>query len=159
MLPQRIADLAKAVSLLPGFEDWRPNYEPDSLNSLGNWFKSQIKTRANTQEEMRSFPPHIREWVSEGELTDDTISKAVDVAMYLSHVFVRNNPSLKWDQIFGSRKFIDFGQPVLVGFRGGVPFNPVRMVLTMAYGLARKTKDERGLRDLYDIWAGMVKTQ
>ena len=79
----------------------------------------------------------------------------MDVGMYLSQVFLRYNSSLKWDQIFGSKRFVDYGQPVLVGF-GKVPFNPVRMMLTLAYGLARKSKDGQGLRRIYDIWSNMI---
>ena len=99
------------------------------------------------------MPTHIREFVSEGELTERTISLAMDVGMYLSQVFVRNEPSLRWDQIFGSSRFIDYGQPVLVGFTSKVPFNPVRMVITVAYGLAKGTSDGKRLREIYDIWS------
>ncbi len=75
----------------------------------------------------------------------------MDVGMYLSQVFLRNNSTLKWGQIFGSKRFVDYGQPVLVGF-GKVPFNPVRMMLTLAYGLADQTHDGQRLRGIYDIW-------
>lgn len=75
--------------------------------------------------------------------------------MYLSQVFLRNNSSLKWDQIFGSKRFVNYGQPVLVGF-GKVPLNPLRMMITLAYGLANKSKDDQGLRGIYDIWSNMI---
>src|SRR5260221_9379629 len=150
--PQRVDELTKELNSSAGFGDWKPSYAPDSLNSLGNWFATQVVTRPHTREELRNLPPHVREFVSEGELTNRTISLAMDVGIYLSEVFLRNSPSLKWDQIFGSSRFIDYGQPVLVGFGGKVPFNPVRMVITMAYGLIRETKDGGALRDIYDIW-------
>lgn len=79
----------------------------------------------------------------------------MDLGIYLSQVFLRNNSSLKWDQFFGSKRFIDYGQPVLVGF-GKVPFNPLRMMRTLAYGLAEKTYGGQGLRDIYDIWSKMI---
>ena len=155
VLPQRICELAKALNSWAAFEDWQPNYTPESLNWLGNWFASQVETRPHTRDELERIPPHIRDWASEGELTDRTISLAMDVGMYLSQVFLRNNSSLKWDQIFGSKRFVDYGQPVLVGF-GKVPFNPVRMMLTLAYGLAKKSKDGQGLRGIYEIWSNMI---
>jgi hypothetical protein len=152
VLPQRIGELEKAMNSSAGFEGWKPSYTPGSLDSLGNWFASQVETRPHTPDELKNIPPHIRDWVSGGELTDRTISLAMDVGMYFSQVFLRNNSSLKWDQIFGSKRFVDYGEPVLVGF-GKVPFNPVRMMLTLAYGLASNTKDGQRLRGIYDIWS------
>ncbi len=76
--------------------------------------------------------------------------------MYLSQVLLKNHTSLRWDQDFGDRQFVDFGQPVIVEFRSS-PFNPVRMMVTLAYGLARKSKDGRRLRGIYEYWAKNVE--
>jgi hypothetical protein len=151
VLPQRTCELAKALNSSAGFEDWQPNYKPESLNSLGNWFASQVETRPHTRDELKRIPPHIRDWGISGELTDRTISLAMDVGMYLSQVFLRNDASMKWDQIFGSKRFIDYGQPVLVRVGTKVPFNPVRIMLSLAYGLADKQYNGRRLREIYDI--------
>ena len=155
VLPQRIGELTKAVNCSAGSGGWKPTYTTESLNSLGNWFASQVETRPHTHDELRHIPPHIRDWTSGGELTDRTISLATDVGMYLSQVFLRNNSSLRWDQIFGSKRYVDYGQPVLVGF-GKARFNPVRMMLTLAYGLASKTKDSQGLQGIYHYWSKMI---
>jgi hypothetical protein len=159
VLPERIDELGKAVNSSPGFGDWKPTYLPDSLNTLGKWFAAQVQTRQHTPEELSSIPSHVMEWVSEGELTNQTISLSMDVGMYLGQLLLLNNPSLKWDQIFGSRKFIDYGQPVLVGFKGDVPLNPVHIVVTLAYGLAKKARDSKDLRKIYDTWIEMVKNR
>ena len=155
VLPHRIGELTATLNSSAGFEGWKPSYTPESLNSLGDWFASQVETRPHTRDELERIPPHIRDWTSGGELTDRTISLAMDMGMYLSQVFLRNNSSLTWDQIFGSKRFVDYGQPVLVGF-GKVPFNPLRMMITLAYGLASKSKDGQGLRSIYDIWSNMI---
>jgi hypothetical protein len=67
---------------------------------------------------------------------------------------------LGWDQIFGSKRFIDYGRPVVVGFRGKIPFNPVGMLLTYCETyvgkLERGTDTGRGLRELYDIWINLI---
>jgi len=155
VLPQRIGELTRAVNSSAGFEGWKPSYTPESLNSLGKWFASQVETRPHTRDEFKRIPPHIRDWTSGGELSDRTISLAMDVGMYLSQVFLFNSSSLKWDQIFGSKKDVDYGQPLLVGFGKG-RFNPVQMMLTLSYGLASKTKDGQRLRGIYDIWSKMI---
>ncbi len=89
------------------------------------------------------------------ELTTLTLSLAMDIGMYLSQVFMKNHTQLKWEQPLGSKKFIDYGQPVLVSFKPG-PFNPVRMVVTFAYGLVGHRKTAKGLRDIYEIWSKLA---
>lgn len=158
VLPQRRNELAEAVCQSPGFEMWQLDDTPASLDRLGEWFAAQAEKRQRTpdeRQEIASRSAHPIDVPNE-ELTNRTFSLAMDVGMYLSQVMLKNHPSLRWEQQFGSNKFIDYGQPVLVGF-GAVPFNPVRMLVTLAYGLVSKKETGRGLRELYDIWSKMVR--
>ena len=75
--------------------------------------------------------------------------------MYLSQVLLKNHPSIRWEQRLKPKSFIDYGQPVLIGF-GAVPLNPVRVVLMLAYEFVRKERSGKLLRELYDIWSSMV---
>jgi hypothetical protein len=157
VLPGRIALLAEAVRETPGFTTWQPDLTPESLNQLGEWFASQVETRKRTQDEIQAikdrqeFPIDI----SNETLAPRTYSLAMDVGMYLSQVLLRNNSSLKWEQPIGSKRFIDYGQPVLVEF-SSAPLNPVGIVVTLAHGLVSKKRDGRGLRTIYDIWSKMA---
>jgi hypothetical protein len=156
MIPQRIEELAKAVKESLGFETWQADFSPGSLNKLGEWFQSQVTTRPRDEEELQKiaslpFPTEV----PNRELTNRTISLAIDVGMYLSQVFRRQHPSLKWDTVLGSKQSIDYGQPVLLGF-GRVPFNPVRMMLTLAHGFVDRSRSDKGLREIYDIWSRMI---
>jgi hypothetical protein len=154
---QRLSELAEAVRGTAGYEGWQPDGTPASLDFLGKWFAEQADVRARTDEELKSiegrllFPMDIQG----KELTTRTLSLAMDVGMYLSQVFLKNHQNLEWHQPLENKKFIDYGQPVLVKFRPG-PFNPVRMVVTLAYGLVNKQKSAEGLRNIYDIWSKLV---
>ena len=158
MIPNRINELTIAVRQVPESAVWQPNKTPASLDVLGNWLFTQVKTRQQTEEELQKikdglvFPMEI----SGEELTNRTFSLAIDAGMYLSQVFLQNYPSLRWNQEFGNKKFIDYGQPVLIEF-GPAPFNPVRMMVTLAYGLSDKTWNGRQLREIYDYWAKQVR--
>jgi hypothetical protein len=158
--PQRIKILADAVKASPGFHDWRPDYTPSSLNTLGAWLATQVEKRLRTpdeHDEIATLSPY-RTQGEDWDLTNRTFSLAMDVGMYLSQVFMRNHPSLNWDQPFGSKKFIDYGQPVLVGFFAqNIPWNPVGVAVTLVYGLARKTKTEMALREIYDRGLQRIK--
>jgi hypothetical protein len=150
VIPERINELTSAVRTSNSFEDWEPDYNPSSLNLLGKWFATQVQMRSRSQDEIDEITAKFPFPRSDRELTDRTISLAMDISMYLSQTLLRNNPLLDWDQPFGSKKFIDYGQPVLVGFMHGIPVNPVGVVTTLAYGLIRKTKTGMGLREMYD---------
>jgi hypothetical protein len=78
------------------------------------------------------------------ELTNRTFSLAMDVGMYLSQVLITNVPGLRWEHPLGGLKFVDYGQPVLRG-PGRVPLNPVGLIVTLAYGIARKRQSGQRL--------------
>lgn len=166
ILPVRIAVLSRAVKDRHGFETWEPDFSMASLDLLGFWFAMEARTRKLTdqeQEEIAAAMP-IPLVVPQDDLTNRTFSLAMDIGMYLSQVLLRNHPTLRWDQPLGSKTFVDYGCPVLVEFRPGdgprtVPFNPVRMCVTLAYGLVSGKDDRRGLRglrEIYDIWSKAV---
>lgn len=158
VVPDRLGVLENAVKHTVGFEGWHGDFSPASLDLLGEWFATQAETRPRTKEEIQeienrsSFPIEI----PAGDLTNRTFSLAMDIGLYLSQVFLKNHQTLRWDQEFGNKKYVDYGQPVLVGF-GAVPLNPVRMVVVLAYGLVSKSEAGKGLRELYDIWKNMIK--
>jgi len=158
-LSKGIDELAAAVIMTPGFEAWQSDCTPDSLNTLGEWFAAHAEKRNRTDEEIEqirkrlTFPMDV----PKEELTDQTFSLAVDVGMYFSQVLLKNHPSLQWNQPFGGKLHIDYGQPVLAGF-GAMAFNPVHMMTTLAYGLADKRQTGRRLREIYDIWSKKVQT-
>lgn len=160
VMPERINMLSRVVKSTPGFEDWRPDYAPASLDGLGVWLATQVETRSRTNEERQELRGSSRNpiEVPDYDLTNRTFSLAMDVGMYLSQVFLRNHPSLKWGQPFGSKSFIDYGRPVLVGgFAGDIPWNPIGIVITLAYGLVKKTKTGAALREIYDKGSTMIR--
>lgn len=157
-IPGRTIELANALGQTPGFETWQPDGSPDSLDSLGDWLASQVQARPRTDEELQEIKSGSRYPidVSGGELTNKTFSLAMDTGMYLSQVLLQNHPSLRWNQEFGNKRSIDYGQPVLVEFGFG-PLNPVQIMVTLAYGLVEKTRTGRRLREVYDTWTAQVR--
>ena len=68
---------------------------------------------------------------------------------------LENLPGTRWDQPLSNKRFVDYGQPVIMGF-GTVPLNPVRVVLTTAYRISKKNPAD--LSGLYATWARKTKT-
>ena len=155
-IPERVTVLEQTVISTKGSEKWRADYSPDSLPQLSVWFTENISTRPRTQEEKLAMcaggpawfgPEALADW----ELTVRTFSLCVDIGMYLGEALVRNNPELKWRLIStGSKRYVDYGRPV-VGPLKVYDFNPVRGVMMIAYGTARRGYLARTLECLYDI--------
>lgn len=157
MVPRRLNELAKAVQNTPGYGDWRPDRTPESLDLLGQWFSEQVGVRHRSEKEIRRLTDKVKFPVDvpNEELTARTFSLAVDIGMYLSQVFIQNTTKLRWRQPLNNQKFIDYGQPVLGEFKPG-PFNPVRMVVTFAYGLVSHQRTADGLRAIYETWSKLA---
>lgn len=152
-IPERIKQLEGIVRDSTAFMNWKADKTPDSLDALGQWFALNVETRKRTNHEIQDivskliFPISVPEY----ELTVKTFSLSIDIGMYLGEVFLENRSALKWDLPLKSKNFVDYGRPVLLGF-GKVPFNPVQMTITLAYGIVRGKRNNEGLRRIYDIW-------
>jgi len=152
VLPQRIEQLESEIRRSPGRETWNANGDPSTFDTLGDWFAGEVETRPRTQAEkdaLHSTAP----WVSapDVELTNRTFSLAMDIGMYLGRSIVAARPGARWEQPLDNKKFADHGQPVIVGL-GVVPLNPVRIAVTLAYGIASGRQSGARLRGLYDYW-------
>ncbi|MBC7251337.1 MAG: hypothetical protein H5T62_13750 [Anaerolineae bacterium] len=159
-IPIRIRVLERAVQSTAGYEDWQADYTPASLEKLGQWFCEHVATRKRTEEEKETIYSKAPEWfrsveIEDWELTNQTFSLAIDIGMYLSRVLEKNCPGLRWVMVKKPRSDADFQQPVLVGV-GKPVFNPIAILVTYAYGIARRSKGPERLKELYDIWANLL---
>lgn len=155
-VPVRINILESFVKQTHGYEGWSADYSVDSLKMLGVWFANQVEMRPRSDDELAEIRGAGMQSTHNRELTNKTFSLAIDIAMYFSEILKRDFPGLRWDLILKSKKFVDYGQPVLVGF-GNVPLNPVSLMVVFAYGLAKKTKSGERLLETYNYWASTVK--
>ncbi len=146
-----LADLVKGTE---GFEEWQADLTPMSLDRLGEWFATQVEGRNRSEDEIQlikqklAFPVEI----PAQELTTLSLSKAFDVGIYLAEVLISEFPTLKWTKFTKNKRYIDYGQPVLIGFKS-TAMNPIRIVVVLAYGLIDKKQNGSRLRQIYDQWA------
>jgi hypothetical protein len=84
VMPTRIEELTAAVNDSEGFENWKPDYTPDSLESLGRWLITQVEKQPTPEEDRHDVARRVpRPLVVPGwDLTNRTFSLAMDVAMY-----------------------------------------------------------------------------
>jgi hypothetical protein len=159
-IEQRISQLEQAVRATPGYESWAATYQRDSLDALGDWFATQVSTRPRTEEEVAELQAGsaLLSPVPSVDLTNKSFSLAIDVGMYFARTLERAHPQLTWKQLLDSKNSADYGQPILTGF-GPVPLNPVRIALTLAYGIAAGKQNGKRLEEIFDYWANQVAKQ
>lgn len=161
IIPERLDILTNTVKSTNGHEDWIPDFTPESLDELGQFFFENVETRKKTKKEIKNIYNNAPDWfknveVDDWELSDRTFSLAIDIGIYLSQVFIKNHSELSWKHVLKGRKdYISYGQPVLNGF-GSDEFDPTNICITLAYGLARKNKTSKRLRELYDTWTRFI---
>jgi hypothetical protein len=152
VMPERTAILESVVR--ESVPSWKADLSPDSLAVLGEWFETQVETRLRTAEERNKIladSPYPIEVAGE-DLTTRTFSLTMDIGMYWGQITVARLSGTRWEQKMNGMRDINFGQPVVVG-TGKVPMNPVRLCVTLAYGIPKKMRRGGELRQLYDIWA------
>jgi hypothetical protein len=154
VMPERLAELTKAVKSTPGLQSWEPDLSPNSLGPLGGWYRDQVETRKRTAKEIGEIESRLTFPIDipNEELTNKSFSLAMDIGMYFGQTVVKNLPGTHWDQPVKNPKFADYGQPVIMGF-GTVPLNPVRIAVTLAYAFAAKEQSGDRLRALFDFWS------
>ena len=145
--PNRVAALEELVQgVVPS---WRADGFAESLTLLDSFLDDAIETRPRSAEELSRLVKAFRFGVSDRDLTDRSISIAVDSGFYFGQVFEQNHSELSWKQ--EKRKGnVDYGQLVLCGFPSKVCLNPVRIAIVNAYAIA-KGKSSR-LAALYLSW-------
>lgn len=154
VIPERLQILSEAILTTPGFKNLILDGSVESLRGLGEWFAIVADERARTADEIsdlksRSAYPIA---IPNTELSNQTFSVAMDIGMYFSLVLLGKHPHVKWDQLLKDKKFIDYGQPVLIG-AGQVPLNAVRLMITLAYGLVSKAQTGSRLAEVFEYWS------
>jgi hypothetical protein len=155
-IPSRIAALQDAVKE-SGDATWQPDFTKASIDLLGLWMAPQVEVRQRTADEIDRLKSktEFNFDISDKELSNKTFSLAMDVGMYLGATLLNNFPNLSWDQPMADKKFVDFGQMVLLGL-GKVPFNPVRITITFCYGIGGGQQTGKRLGEIYDYWARLA---
>jgi len=152
--PVRIIELQKVVNETAPLEHWCADYTPASLKALGNWFMQYVQMRSRTREEIDKLEAgtRLKGIYGEYELSIPTMSFIVDIALYLGEVMRKQFPHTRWEQALKDKRLDTYGKPVLMGL-GSVPFDPIRLITTMAYRISEGAAWHDDLYQLFVKWA------
>jgi hypothetical protein len=155
-IPSRIIILSTYVSGSSGYESWESTSINQRLLDLGKWFCEHVETVKRSKKEKELIYSNSPSWfraieIPDSELSAKTFSLSSDIGIYLASLLRDYLPNINWVMVTKPKKSIDYHQPVLIG-SGKIPFNPIHLVTTYAYGIIDSSRDAKGLLELFQIW-------
>jgi hypothetical protein len=132
-----------------------PNHSRESLVLLGRWFEKVVSTRPRSDDEIARIKGRltIPVEVESTDLSDRTISVALDVGIHFANALLARVPGLEWDQPLSAKRSSDYGHVVLRG-QGKVAFNPFMTMRALAYRISRGGSADLG--ELFDAWSAQL---
>ncbi len=134
------------------------DYSPESLLPLWEWYEPKIQQVPMTAKEIESrvkkFPKYLESEIRKNtkKFTDETLSIALDISMYLGEVVVKNYPHLRWNYRTRPKREISVYRPVIDGLNHKMTFETSRVLFVLMLKSA-KEQDSMRLYNLYQHWA------
>jgi hypothetical protein len=133
------------------------DYSPESLNLIWEWYEPKIQQVAMTKEEIESrvriFPKYLESEIRKNKIkfTDDTLSLALDISIYLGEVVIKNHPHLHWNYRTRPKREFSVYRPVIDGLNYKMTLEPSQVLFVLMLESA-KEPDKKRLYDLYHHW-------
>ena len=130
------------------------DYSPESLLPLWEWYEQKIEQVPMTAEEIerrvRVFPKYLESEIRKNtkKFTDETLSLALDISIYLGEVVVKNYPHLRWNYRTRPKREISVYRPVIDGLKYKDTLEPSRSLFVLTL---KSTKEKNPTR-LYDLY-------
>lgn len=166
-IPLCVRSLEARVKATDGFERWRANYSPRSLDLLTKWVQVRLFMRPMTAAErrmgwqpLRPLPNWKRKALEQEPLphkevlTDRTIGILVEIGMYIGEMLRRESPLLVWtrnNDVRGAR----YNEPFLM-WRKDYGFFPIDFLRGWAYRQRERAPTAMSLRRFYENWVQKI---
>ena len=130
------------------------DYSPESLLPLWEWYEQKIEQVPMTAEEIerrvRVFPKYLESDIRKNtkKFTDETLSLALDISIYLGEVVVKNYPHLRWNYRTRPKREFSVYRPVIDGLNYKMTLEPTQIVFVL---MLKSVKEQNKIR-LYNIY-------
>lgn len=134
------------------------DYSPESLIPLWEWYETKIKQVPMTAKEIEYQVSKHPKWIEEEirkemmKYTDETLSLALDISIYLGEIILKSYPNLYWGYRAKPKNEFSANRPVILKLVGKrTYFNPSRIAFVLMIK-SSKAHDKSQLYDLYHYW-------
>jgi hypothetical protein len=155
----RLKCLNNAINSNFEYKNCLLNFTPQSLLTIGQWFKNETKKEFLSEKEFLKKRATIPNWieVSNYDLTAETYSKVIDVGIYFGEVFLHNFSGLKWEQFFSKIKNDNNNGHMVIKGTGKIPLNPIWKMYIIALQFADYNETDNVLFELYNFLSTNIK--
>ena len=155
-IPNRIALLWEYIKQKrPEAEPF--DYSPESLIPLWEWYETKIEqvpmTAKEIESRVRMFPKYLESEIQKNtkKFTDETLSLALDISIYLGEVVVKNHPHLRWNYRTRPKREISVYRPVIDGLNYKMTLDSSRIVFVQML-TSVKEQNKNHLYVIYRHW-------
>jgi hypothetical protein len=131
------------------------DYSPESLIPLWDWYETKIKQVPKSKKEIDYEVSRYPKWMEENvrkitmKFTDETLSLALDIAIYLGETIIKNYPNLYWGHFSRPKRELFVNKPVILKLKSKrMYFAPTGTVFVCMIK-SSKNRDKNRLYDLY----------
>jgi len=130
------------------------DYSPESLLPIWEWYETKIKqipmTKAEIESRVRFFPKYLESEIRKNtkKFTDETLSFALDISIYLGEVIIKNYPNLRWNYRTRPKREISVYRPVI----DGLPYKMTMETSRSLFVLMIESTKERDKSRLYNLY-------
>ena len=155
-IPNRIALLWEYIKQeRPEAEPF--DYSPESLIPLWEWYETKIEqvpmTAKEIESRVRMFPKYLESEIQKNtkKFTDETLSLALDISIYLGEVVVKNHPHLRWNYRTRPKREISVYRQVIDGLNYKMTLDSSRIVFVQML-TSVKEQNKNHLYVIYRHW-------
>lgn len=107
-------------------------------------------TAEEIERRVRVFPKYLESEIRKNtkKFTDETLSLALDISIYLGEVVVKNYPHLRWNYRTRPKREISTYRPVIDGLNNKMKLEPSRSLFV----LTLESTEEKNPTRLYDLY-------
>lgn len=134
------------------------DYSPESLIPLWDWYETKIKQVPQTRKEIEYNVSRFPKWMEENvrkitmKYTDETLSLALDISIYLGETVIKNYPNLYWGHFARPKRELFVNKPVIMKLKSKLKYFPPSQTVFVCMIKSGKDRDKNRIYDLYRYW-------
>ena len=133
------------------------DFSPEQLIPIWEWYESKIKqvlmTDKEIEDEVKQFPEWLESHIRKNtkKFTDETLSLALDISIYLGEVVIRHYPHLRWDYRIRPKRDFSVYRPVIDGLNCKKTLWPSQVLFVLMIE-SSKERNKNRVYDMYCHW-------
>lgn len=159
-IPIRLELLESAINSFKSFDRVKLDFSRESLLIVWDWYLENVqivqKSEGTYQDELLNANPITRDFIKREEIPKGWLSIAMDISIYFSECFVKNQKQLNWGLVTKPKSLACVNKPVIVGFKNDMKLDATNLLFVLTRKVLKGDKKRDALINLYDNWFNQI---